>query len=174
MTTSCRRNENALKQRNLNFFSRAPLAPYQTSKSNTRAKQFICHYPAYWEGCNCFFGTSCLIRGFFEDNAHRKSASHSSLFRDFIFTLTSVKSTFTWICGWNWKKRKYRCHTRAPLRTFHTPQFKNQPLRGHFVIANQFHHKSANVQRISSRSPTLWSWNMAIKQHSGHENLRVW
>jgi len=32
------------------------------------------------------FGTSSWIWGFVEDNASRKSASHSSLFRDFVLS----------------------------------------------------------------------------------------
>jgi len=36
------------------------------------------------EGSNCLLETCSLIRRFVEDNAYRKSASHSSLFRDFV------------------------------------------------------------------------------------------
>jgi len=56
-----------------------------TPKFNTQTeKQFICHHPAYWEGCNRFLETSGLIRGFVEGNAYRKSASHSS-FSEILF-----------------------------------------------------------------------------------------
>ena len=39
---------------------------------------------------NCFWETSRLIPGFVEDNAHRRSASHSSLLRNLVFILTSA------------------------------------------------------------------------------------
>jgi len=73
-------------------FSVAPhlplmLAPHLTTKSNKNKteQQLICRYPAQWEGRNCFSGTSCLIQALLK-TAHRKSAAHSSLFRDFVLS----------------------------------------------------------------------------------------
>jgi len=44
-----------------------------------------------WEGCSCFLETKSLILGFAADNAHLRSDSQSSLFRDFVFMFTSAE-----------------------------------------------------------------------------------
>ena len=61
-------------------------ASNKTTSFQKTVKHFICHYPALWEGYNRFLKTCGFIRGFVEDNANRKLASHSSLFRDFFLS----------------------------------------------------------------------------------------
>ena len=83
------------------FQSRPPwhlsfmLTPHLASKIKFMKNRTIIYLPLsclVWRMQLFFLETSHLIRGFVEDNAHRRSASHSSLLRNFVFILTSAEN----------------------------------------------------------------------------------